>query len=110
MLRLTRSQPKVPESISHYLRVLQNTFKVPFCDIDQFAAFTVSDKYTVLCQIERVRKMPNTRLRRDREVARWVIFISTFSINSHLTRLTDYQEVELVLRSSANGQQMEMEK
>ena len=54
--------------------------------------------------------MPNTRLRRDREVARWVIFISTFSINSHLTRLTDYQEVELVLRSSANGQQMEMEK
>merc|ERR1712107_873709 len=33
-------------------------------------------------QIERVRKMPNTRLRRDREVA----------------RLTDYQEVELVLR------------
>ena len=70
----------------------------------------IHDKYTVLCQIERVRKMPNTRLRRDREVARWVIFISTFSINSHLTRLTDYQEVELVLRSSANGQQMEMEK
>jgi len=46
-------------------------------------------------QIERVRKMPNTRLRRDREVA----------------RLTDYQEVELVLRASTNGQQMEeMEK
>merc|ERR1711974_410011 len=47
-------------------------------------------------QIERVRKMPNTRLRRDREVA----------------RLTDYQEVELVLQASTtNGQQMEeMEK
>jgi len=44
-------------------------------------------------QIERVRKMPNTRLRRDREVA----------------RLTDYQEVELVLRSSTNGGQMQME-
>jgi len=45
-------------------------------------------------QIERVRKMPNTRLRRDREVA----------------RLTDYQEVELVLRASSNGQMEEMEK
>jgi len=44
-------------------------------------------------QIERVRKMPNTRLRRDREVA----------------RLTDYQEVELVLRPSSNGHE-EMEK
>ena len=27
----------------------------------------------MICQIERVRKMPNTRLRRDREVARWEI-------------------------------------
>lgn len=42
--------------------------------------------------VERVRKMPNTRLRRDREVA----------------RLVDYQDVELVLRPSENGhQQME---
>lgn len=42
--------------------------------------------------VDRVRKMPNTRLRRDREVA----------------RLVDYQEVELVLRPSENGhQQME---
>jgi len=44
-------------------------------------------------QIERVRKMPNTRLRRDREVA----------------RLTDYQEIELVLRTPTNGHE-EMEK
>ena len=27
----------------------------------------------MICQIERVRKMPNTRLRKDREVARWEI-------------------------------------
>jgi len=44
-------------------------------------------------QVERVRKMPNTRLRRDREVA----------------RLGDYQEVELVLRTSENGHE-DMEK
>jgi len=43
--------------------------------------------------VERIRKMPNTRLRRDREVARMV----------------DYQEVELVLRAPANGLE-EMEK
>ena len=33
-------------------------------------------------QVERVRRMPNTRLRRDKEVA----------------RLPDYQEIELVVR------------
>ena len=33
-------------------------------------------------QVERVRRMPNTRLRRDKEVA----------------RLPDYQEIELVIR------------
>jgi len=44
-------------------------------------------------QVERVRKMPNTKLRRDREVA----------------RLEDYQEIELVLRQSQNGHE-DMEK
>lgn len=39
-------------------------------------------------QVERVRKMPNTRLRRDKEVA----------------RLTDYQEVELVLKGTEHMQ------
>lgn len=44
-------------------------------------------------RVDRIRKMPNTRLRRDREVA----------------RLVDYQEVELVLREAENGHE-EMEK
>ena len=35
-------------------------------------------------QVERIRKMPNTKLRRDKEVA----------------RMTDYQEVELVMKGS----------
>ena len=39
-------------------------------------------------QVERVRKMPNTRLRRDKEVA----------------RLTDYQEVELVMKGAEHMQ------
>jgi len=39
-------------------------------------------------QVERVRKMPNTRLRRDKEVA----------------RLTDYQEVELVMKGTEHMQ------
>ena len=39
-------------------------------------------------QVERVRKMPNTRLRRDKEVG----------------RLPDYQEVELVLKGSDSMQ------
>jgi len=37
--------------------------------------------------VERVRKMPNTRLRRDREVA----------------RLGDYQELEVVIKGTENG-------
>ena len=39
-------------------------------------------------QVERVRKMPNTRLRRDKEVA----------------RLTNYQEVELVMKGTEHMQ------
>jgi len=40
-------------------------------------------------QVERIRKMPNTKLRRDKEVA----------------RMTDYQEVELVMKGSDRMQQ-----
>ena len=39
-------------------------------------------------QVERVRKMPNTRLRRDKEVG----------------RLPDYQQLELVLKGSDSMQ------
>jgi len=40
-------------------------------------------------QVERIRKMPNTKLRRDKEVA----------------RMTDYQEVELVMKGTEIMQQ-----
>jgi len=40
-------------------------------------------------QVERIRKMPNTKLRRDKEVA----------------RMTDYQEVELVMKGTEGMQQ-----
>ena len=39
-------------------------------------------------QVERVRKMPNTKMRRDKEVA----------------RMTDYQEIELVMKGSEHMQ------